>query len=551
MTRCGKVLIAACIGLLPLTGFAQVMLGSTGGDGGSAGLPGAIVSIDPTDASAIVLGTPFGGVGLAGIEQAPDGTVYAVTGVDQDGIAHLLEVDPATGGLITDLGQLPDSSGNGCAINDLAYHPQTGVLYGLAANNGSGDRCSVGGSPGGYLLTIDTAAVEYTVIGREPSLDNNSGGIAFDAAGTLYFTPGWNDVGTLHTLDLTDGSFTSTVALSEDLGFHGLEINPVSGTMYASLPMTSSCCSPANFNIYTIDPVSGTVTLLGSPGEYSVHDMVFLSDVVVVPQSRATFEVSKDFTDDNPNGVEVTISCNTGLPLEQSKVITEGAGVEFVVVDFDDGEMDCEITEESLAGYDAVYFDGTTNSSTSCEFLDVGFESEFSCSITNTPGPVEVEIIKDWVFEGSSDPQGIDQRYELTLWCDAEIVDGEQVGDAQETPSGFPGPFCGLIVLEGVQGSFFADWCKVFEGEGPDSFTAEVIPEFPESHCFVIERLFDDAVEVDNGCQNITVSAGVGASCTITNTVFFEGIPTLNQYGLALLALLMLGVGFVGFRRFA
>jgi hypothetical protein len=32
--------------------------------------------------------------------------------------------------------------------------------------------------------------------------------------------------------------------------------------------------------------------------------------------------------------------------------------------------------------------------------------------------------------------------------------------------------------------------------------------------------------------------------------VFFEGILTLGQYGLALLALLMLGVGFIGFRRF-
>jgi hypothetical protein len=279
------------------------------------------------------------------------------------------------------------------------------------------------------------------------------------------------------------------------------------------------------------------------------------SAILAEAESRATFEVTKDFTDDNPDGVEVTISCNTGLPLQQSKVITEGAGVEFVVVDFDDGELDCEITEDNLAGYDVEYFDGSATSSTSCEFLDVGFESAFSCQITNSPAPVEVEITKDWVFEGTSTPQGVDQRYDLTLWCNAEIVDGEQVGDAQETPSGIIGPFCGLIALplqEGGQGfGIDADWCKVFFGEGSDSFVAEVIPEFPDSHCFVIERLFDDAVEVDNGCQNITVSAGVGASCTITNTVFFEGIPTLNQYGLALLALLMLGVGFVGFRRFA
>ncbi|MCH8058292.1 MAG: IPTL-CTERM sorting domain-containing protein [Proteobacteria bacterium] len=43
---------------------------------------------------------------------------------------------------------------------------------------------------------------------------------------------------------------------------------------------------------------------------------------------------------------------------------------------------------------------------------------------------------------------------------------------------------------------------------------------------------------------------GDSEECTIINTAFFEGIPTLNQYGLAIMALLMLGVGFVGFRRF-
>ena len=50
--------------------------------------------------------------------------------------------------------------------------------------------------------------------------------------------------------------------------------------------------------------------------------------------------------------------------------------------------------------------------------------------------------------------------------------------------------------------------------------------------------------------MNITVSVGNPAECTVTNTVFFEGIPTLNQYGLAIMALLMLGIGMVGFRRF-
>lgn len=47
----------------------------------------------------------------------------------------------------------------------------------------------------------------------------------------------------------------------------------------------------------------------------------------------------------------------------------------------------------------------------------------------------------------------------------------------------------------------------------------------------------------------IEVSIGMGDECTMTNTAFFGGIPTLNQYGMAVLALLMLGMGFIGMCR--
>ncbi len=78
-----------------------------------------------------------------------------------------------------------------------------------------------------------------------------------------------------------------------------------------------------------------------------------------------------------------------------------------------------------------------------------------------------------------------------------------------------------------------------------------MVPQYPSSNCRVEETVFDSAVEIDNGCNDLEISAASGgASCLITNTVFFEGIPTLNQYGMALLALLMLGLGLVGFRRF-
>jgi hypothetical protein len=243
------------------------------------------------------------------------------------------------------------------------------------------------------------------------------------------------------------------------------------------------------------------------------------------PVDRATFRVIKDFTDDNPAGVEVTISCNTGLPLEQSKVITEGEGVEFVVVDFDDGEMDCEVTEVLPAGYDAEYFNGFATSSTSCEYVNVGLSSAFRCRITNSPGPVDVVIHKDWVIEGSiGEADGVSQEFRVTLTCESEIVGGYQVN---------------------------GDWRAHADREGEATITFEVTPDFPSTTCRVDETVFDSAVEVDNGCGQFEVSAANGHECTITNTVFFEGIPTLNQYGLALLALLMLGLGFVGFRRFA
>jgi hypothetical protein len=60
------------------------------------------------------------------------------------------------------------------------------------------------------------------------------------------------------------------------------------------------------------------------------------------------------------------------------------------------------------------------------------------------------------------------------------------------------------------------------------------------------------------GSQACTVSNGSGqlAGADVSNVnvscvLFYEGIPALDRYGLVLLALLMLGAGFVGVRRLA
>lgn len=282
----------------------------------------------------------------------------------------------------------------------------------------------------------------------------------------------------------------------------------------------------------------------------------------VEAEDRATFLVTKDFTDGNPGEVEVAIDCNTGLILDQSKDISAGESVEFVVTGYDTGELNCEISEVVAAGYSPTY--GVTGNEggtageiaaddEGCQFTEV-ITGAFACQIVNTPDPVDIVITKEWVLEGSSSFQDIDTRYQLTLRCDAEIIGGynDEIGTLN-TPAGYPQIVCGFnptLNADSGQTAAGGPWCKQFYGDGPETFTAEVIPDYPESDCEVIETVYDDAVEIDNGCGHLVFSAGQGASCTITNTVFFEGIPTLNQYGVALLALIMMGVGLVGFRRF-
>ncbi len=255
-------------------------------------------------------------------------------------------------------------------------------------------------------------------------------------------------------------------------------------------------------------PVSHIVTVNGGPDGDA--------------PSIANFAVNKDFDDDNEASVEVTISCNTGLPLEQTTTIEEGDGDVFVLRDFETGAMDCSITESTPDGYAANYFDGANNSADSCEYEEVFWGSILTCNITNSLQESEVEVTKEWIDEN---PEFDAINYAEAFWSCSNTA-----GDGFGGDSGY---------LEFVG------------NPGIDSFF--VFPDWEAgTTCSVVEVLLPDGgIEVDDSdCQSIVVFPGEDASCTIVNTRLYEGIPTLSQYGLALMALLMLGVGFIGFRRF-
>ena len=241
--------------------------------------------------------------------------------------------------------------------------------------------------------------------------------------------------------------------------------------------------------------------------------------------SRAQFEVNKNFTDDNPEPVLVTINCFTGLPLEQSQWISEDQNVTFVVTDFDDDELDCEISESVPDGYSAYHNAVPGSDGDQCTFSNVGWGQFARCDITNEPDPVTVTVYKEWIYTNTESGNEVDDSYQITLYCNAEIQGGYDLGNG--------------------------NWRSKQSGSGEGSFTWWVEVTYQGATCSAEESLYDGAVESDSGdCDNLLIDVGQGAECSIVNTVFYEGIPTLGQYGMVLLALLMLAVGVIGFRRF-
>lgn len=265
----------------------------------------------------------------------------------------------------------------------------------------------------------------------------------------------------------------------------------------------------------------------------------------------ARFRVTKTYTDGSTDPVTVTLTCNSGLPLVQDFTLTgDDDGVTFVVTDIPEAGATCTVTESGGPdGYTPIL-----NGGAGCEFTSVS-TGYYICSIVNAANPGEFTVTKTW--EVSEDGAGDEVIEVAEVWvvCDREIIGGEIRGEGD-----FP---VGVEELWGIYGAIPGDGfltaivdtsngpaqCTAFEGTefGFDEFEGFQSGVEISSDC---PPAFDDEGFFTNPSSWTTVEAGGEEGCSITNTVFFEGIPSLNQYGLAIMALLMLGLGMVGFRRF-
>jgi hypothetical protein len=236
---------------------------------------------------------------------------------------RLFEIDPATGAMIQDIGPLNDSGGTNYPITGLAFHPQSGVLYGSTGNNPAataallvtidpatalvtvigtfntgeengdgvpatmadigfdrkGSLYGVGSIGGPQLYSIDTATAQATVIGSSGLTSTGGGGLAITASGTYFGTPTSSRFG---TYDPVTGVYTNITNPTKPGGggsYAALDVTPGSGVLYG---LNSASGSPPPTFLAIISP-TGTVTSVGP----SVQSLDAIAFVIPEPASVA------------------------------------------------------------------------------------------------------------------------------------------------------------------------------------------------------------------------------------------------------------------------
>lgn len=274
-----------------------------------------------------------------------------------------------------------------------------------------------------------------------------------------------------------------------------------------------------------------------------VHEDEFDCEFVNAP-IRATFEVTKDFDDDNPAEVRVVIECNTGLPLMQEAMVSETGNpfdmITFVVQDYEVGTLDCDVFEDPVptgyqpdhtASFDPIdaLFGSVTDDDVACYYTEIQ-TGTYGCDITNTLLPVDVTVNKEWIDEHPEfqNPTLV----EITFSCNAPIEDSCSQADG----------------VCGIEGGNDSETIYI-DPDNPGLF--QVLPHWDGSTvCSATEEPQPGVIQDQEDCAAIPLAPGQGGECTIVNTRFYEGIPTLSPYRLALLALIMLCIGMVSIRRF-
>jgi hypothetical protein len=229
------------------------------------------------------------------------GTLYASSAAGAPGELYIL--NSSTGAMVQDIGPLNDSIGTNYPITGLAFHPTTGVLYGSTGNAGAVDALLVTVNPataavtvvgpfnagptnssgvpttmadigfdaagnlygvasigGPNLYSINTATAQATLVGPNGvSTSTTGGGVAISPAGTFYGTPTASRFGTYNS---GTGAYTNIANPAKPAGGGGYGALDFDGNVLYGLNVGPG--SPPPTALVTIDPATGTVSLVGN-----------------------------------------------------------------------------------------------------------------------------------------------------------------------------------------------------------------------------------------------------------------------------------------------
>ena len=398
------------------------------------------------------------------------------------------------------------------------------------------------------LYLMDTNTGTATRIGADGSLGVKISAIAaygnpvrLYGLGNGIISEGVIDTPNLYEIDITDGTTREIGPLGPAAAQYtegGLAFDE-SGQLWA---ITDRRQLLSSSQVMRINTTTGTATDVRNTNEQGFESLAVTSPRGCAPLGNgefASYVVQKRFDDSNDiTPVQLNLKCNTGLPLEQSLTVLPNPGdfgkveVKFVVESFTDGALDCEVWEDTPPGYTADYdCQSATACSTAagagpCSFSGASAGQEDLCLIQNYVDPVAVTLTSQWEY--TREELVGDENTIIDFYC-RNAFDGD-----------------GEVQTDGTM-----RWSWLFQGNS-SSQTATIFPHFSgTTSCWTVKVPPDTNLEAESTCSDpITIIPGDDQrSCLVTSTVFFEGIPSLNQYGLALIMALMLMTGLIAVRR--
>jgi hypothetical protein len=376
-----------------------------------------------------------------------------------------------------------------------------------------GDIGVIGGTVNGAVNTMTLTGATPTLLA--PHVDGRGRGMAIDLASQTIFLTAHNPLdpttgGGLFSYDIASGVLTELID-DPTTGYWDIEIDSVAQRIWWADSGRGEIRS-ANFD--------GTDVQVELSGLGSVYGIALETDLAI---GTARFPVTKTFSDGQTGDIDVTLTCNAGLPLQQNFTISGGGpGVTFTLTNIPDGGADCTVTESNgPAGYTP-----SLNAGAGCTFTDV-VSGTHTCTIENVADPGEYTVSKEWLV-ADDEADILDLVVDISVTCSADI-----------------------LTVNGVVVAPSTDYTGSLQGN--DDVVLGVDTTTGSATCSASETYALSGVEesASAGCTDGAVTAAGTTSCHFTNTLFFEGIPALDRYGLALLALLMITVGFVAVRRTA